>query len=119
MPSTLKRLLRRLIRRKREIQPVQDVLGQVYDSQYRSSISDLIELDAVSREPAMMPIEAPIYQLPAEVLGLVFIYTLDPLCDRRQYPPEVNEPPIVLCGVCRQWRDVAISMPMLWSAFNA
>ncbi|KAH0587207.1 hypothetical protein H2248_012613 [Termitomyces sp. 'cryptogamus'] len=67
----------------------------------------------------MTSIEAPIHCLPVEVLGLVFIYTLDPLCDRRHYPPEVIEPPIVLCGVCRRWRNVAISMPMLWSVFNA
>ncbi|KNZ79178.1 hypothetical protein J132_11172 [Termitomyces sp. J132] len=100
MPSTLKRLVRPLIRRKRGFQPVQNVLGpRGYDSQYHSSINNLLELDAASLEPPTTSIEAPIHRLPVEVLGLIFIRTLDPLRDRRRRGPQVDSSPIVLCGV--------------------
>ncbi|KAH0579249.1 hypothetical protein H2248_003399 [Termitomyces sp. 'cryptogamus'] len=68
---------------------------------------------------AHQPQEAPVHRLPAEVLGLIFLCALEPLfCRRRRPLKHSNCPPMLFCQVCRWWRGVAISMPILWSTFN-
>ncbi|KAG5342187.1 hypothetical protein C0989_004924 [Termitomyces sp. Mn162] len=59
-----------------------------------------------------------IFCLPDKVLGLIFVNTLDPLVRQWYFAPAVDRPPMVLTHVCKWWRRVAISLPMLWS-FNA
>ncbi|KNZ75994.1 hypothetical protein J132_00744 [Termitomyces sp. J132] len=133
LTSKLKRLLRPLVGR-RETRPLQSVLDpQSYGEQrhigcFRTVWTETLDLQSSSSidvkihaglDAAAISVEAPIHRLPAEVLGIIFVYTLDHLRDRRQWAPKVDDPHIILCGVCKRWRDVAISMPMLWSAFPA
>ncbi|KAG1886168.1 hypothetical protein F4604DRAFT_1675824 [Suillus subluteus] len=54
---------------------------------------------------------SPIWRLPNEILSEIFLYCLpeddDLVCGSRQAP-------ISLTRICRRWREVAVSLPMLW-----
>ncbi|KAF7363836.1 hypothetical protein MSAN_01041600 [Mycena sanguinolenta] len=65
-----------------------------------------LRLAAVSRR---------ILALPPEILAEIFIFCL-PIDDESYLPmtPNVDDAPIVLCAVCRQWRHVAFTTPQLW-----
>ncbi|KAJ6502103.1 hypothetical protein C8R45DRAFT_609698 [Mycena sanguinolenta] len=65
-----------------------------------------LRLAAVSRR---------ILALPPEILAEIFTFCL-PFDDESPLPmtPNVDEAPIVLCAVCRQWRIIALSTPQLW-----
>jgi F-box-like len=58
----------------------------------------------------------PISNLPPELLGEIFAHCLPP---RIWQPPlpNVHEAPMLLCQVCSYWRELALSLPMLWSSF--
>lgn len=59
----------------------------------------------------------PIEQLPVEVLGEIFLHCLP---DLTSFPtPRIRDAPMLLCRVCRHWREVAGSMPILWARFSA
>ncbi|KAJ6531144.1 hypothetical protein B0H19DRAFT_1190569 [Mycena capillaripes] len=51
--------------------------------------------------------------LPLEILAEIFMHSL-PNADF--VTPNLTAAPLVLCGVCNQWREVAISTPKLWSS---
>ena len=114
MPSTLERLLRPLVRRKQESQPVQNVLDtQGYGEQsiidifnnlnqgFGSHPSTILRSMYHALEPTIISLAAPIHCLHAEILGLICTYTLEPLCDRRRHAPGADYPPIILSSVCK------------------
>ncbi|KAJ7745666.1 hypothetical protein B0H16DRAFT_970024 [Mycena metata] len=56
----------------------------------------------------------PVVTLPVEITSQIFLHCLpdNPL------DPTAFNPSVVLGLVCRQWRDVALSLPQLWSAWS-
>ncbi|KAJ7024269.1 hypothetical protein C8F04DRAFT_1270458 [Mycena alexandri] len=54
----------------------------------------------------------PLPSLPAEILGEIFIDCLE----EEMVSPDTQSAPLLLCNVCRRWRDVALSTPSLWSS---
>ncbi|KAF8334552.1 hypothetical protein F5887DRAFT_990567 [Amanita rubescens] len=55
--------------------------------------------------------QPPLNSLPPEVLGKIFLYSLELPGKRLKLPH-----PRTLCSVCSRWRDVGISTPRLWTA---
>ncbi|KAJ7143070.1 hypothetical protein C8R43DRAFT_575839 [Mycena crocata] len=54
-----------------------------------------------------------VLSLPPEILSKIFIQSL------YQYvSPDLYAAPLLFCGVCRQFRDVAIGTPELWSSLH-
>ncbi|KAJ6580980.1 hypothetical protein B0H19DRAFT_1113124 [Mycena capillaripes] len=51
--------------------------------------------------------------LPPEILAEIFIHCLP---DNDFITPDPTAAPLVLCSVCRRWREVALSTPGLWSS---
>ncbi|CAA7261110.1 unnamed protein product [Cyclocybe aegerita] len=60
------------------------------------------------------PLRAPIRALPPELLRVIFEMTL-PESDRSL---KSSTPPLLLCQVCKIWRDVAITSPTLWNSVS-
>ncbi|KAJ6578668.1 hypothetical protein DFH09DRAFT_1148046 [Mycena vulgaris] len=58
----------------------------------------------------------PVLTLPFEITSRIFLDCLPQDADTilRPYPSQ-NEAPLVLTRVCRDWRAVAVSTPMLWT----
>ncbi|KAJ7685642.1 hypothetical protein DFH06DRAFT_48335 [Mycena polygramma] len=52
-------------------------------------------------------------RVPTEILAEIFVHCL-PGDDF--VSPDLATAPLVLCGICRRWREVAISTPRLWSS---
>ncbi|KAJ7772986.1 hypothetical protein DFH07DRAFT_149032 [Mycena maculata] len=61
-------------------------------------------------------IARPIFILPPEILGKIFMQCLP---DDEFITPDATTAPILLCGVCRQWRMVALATPQLFSSTAA
>ncbi|KZP10520.1 hypothetical protein FIBSPDRAFT_717320, partial [Athelia psychrophila] len=64
----------------------------------------------------------PVSRLPAEVLSQIFqqcviVPWTDTARDAKYYPGD-NKTPMAIASVGRQWRDVALSTPRLWSAIS-
>ncbi|RDB14641.1 hypothetical protein Hypma_016512 [Hypsizygus marmoreus] len=58
---------------------------------------------------------AHIDSFPPEVMGEIFFYCLP----SEQYPYiAIDDAPMLLCQICSYWRQVALSLPSLWSNFN-
>ncbi|KII84536.1 hypothetical protein PLICRDRAFT_351986 [Plicaturopsis crispa FD-325 SS-3] len=59
----------------------------------------------------------PIDSLPFEVLGLIFscCFLAE---DEDIHSPHPRSAPLVFCNVCHYWRDIASSIPALWSHFR-
>ncbi|KAJ7685645.1 hypothetical protein DFH06DRAFT_1029461 [Mycena polygramma] len=53
--------------------------------------------------------------VPTEILAEIFIHCL-PGDDF--VVPDLATTPLILCGICRRWREVAISTPRLWSSLR-
>ncbi|KAJ7766730.1 hypothetical protein B0H16DRAFT_1412608 [Mycena metata] len=51
--------------------------------------------------------------LPAEILGEIFVHCLP---EQEMVRPDTKSAPLLLCNVCRRWRDVALSTPSLWGS---
>ncbi|KAF5373420.1 hypothetical protein D9615_009453 [Tricholomella constricta] len=66
---------------------------------------------AISRRP-------PIYRLPPEILGQIFIACLPAENDGMYMNPDIYQAPMLLCQVCGHWRDIALSLPILWSTLK-
>lgn len=54
-----------------------------------------------------------INDLPPEILIEIFILLLD---TKRRYRSWSD--PLLLCGICKSWREIAIATPILWSSFS-
>jgi hypothetical protein len=59
----------------------------------------------------------PIEVLPPELLAEIFVHCL-PSPSWMPERPRVNEAPMLLCQVCSYWRELAISLPFLWSSLH-
>ncbi|KAG2031271.1 hypothetical protein BDR03DRAFT_973045, partial [Suillus americanus] len=55
---------------------------------------------------------SPIWRLPTEILSEIFLYCL-PEDEHLVYTS--RQAPMLLTKICRQWREVAVGLPMLWS----
>ncbi|KAJ7685720.1 hypothetical protein DFH06DRAFT_49472 [Mycena polygramma] len=53
------------------------------------------------------------FHLPPEILAEIFLH-----CLPQAGFPSPTTAPLVLCGVCRRWRDVAIGTSALWSSLS-
>ncbi|KAJ7685650.1 hypothetical protein DFH06DRAFT_1159054 [Mycena polygramma] len=51
--------------------------------------------------------------VPPEILAEIFIHCLP---DDDFVTPDLTAAPLILCGICRRWRDVALTTPTLWSS---
>ncbi|KAJ6561438.1 hypothetical protein DFH09DRAFT_864274, partial [Mycena vulgaris] len=66
----------------------------------------------------------PVLTLPSEITAEIFLQCLpdtdvlgeDPVCEMAE-ELESNAP-VLLMGVCRAWRDIALATPMLWSTLH-
>ncbi|KAF7363894.1 hypothetical protein MSAN_01047400 [Mycena sanguinolenta] len=77
-----------------------------YQNQYMLLKKDgILKLAAVSRRALASP---------PETLAEIFLFCLP--FHRGGHPiiPNPNEAPLVLCAVCRQWRNIALDTPYLW-----
>ncbi|KAJ6531575.1 hypothetical protein DFH09DRAFT_1370404 [Mycena vulgaris] len=52
---------------------------------------------------------------PPEILGEIFLHCLP---DEEFITPDTDAAPLVLCEICRQWREVALTTPELWSSLS-
>jgi hypothetical protein len=67
--------------------------------------------------PNIEPIQLSIInELPIEILTKIFIWCLSEL--GLFVTPTATEAPLLLCSVCRLWRNVAISTPPLWCSMK-
>ena len=55
---------------------------------------------------------APHKKLPPELLGKIFQYCVP---DKTCLPPGLYDSPLLLCQVCRSWREVALGTPTFWN----
>ncbi|KAJ6486861.1 hypothetical protein C8R45DRAFT_930442 [Mycena sanguinolenta] len=58
----------------------------------------------------------PVLSLPPEIVAEIFAHSL-PSCPDCP-PPHGTLSPLLLCQICRQWRTIALSTPVLWRAIN-
>ncbi|KAF8205653.1 hypothetical protein K438DRAFT_1818205 [Mycena galopus ATCC 62051] len=79
------------------------------DPQYQNQNTLVVDKDGRLR---YAPISRRVLALPLEILAEIFSY-----CVPDEFiTPSLTTAPLVLCGLCRQWREVAISTPELWSS---
>ncbi|KAK7038204.1 hypothetical protein R3P38DRAFT_2904988 [Favolaschia claudopus] len=62
-----------------------------------------------------VPLSRRILALPLEILAEIFTHCLP---DVDFITPNPSTAPLALCGVCHQWREVALSTPTLWSSLE-
>ncbi|KAG1747976.1 uncharacterized protein EDB91DRAFT_52491 [Suillus paluster] len=55
---------------------------------------------------------SPVRRLPTEVLSQIFDHCLPE--DSRLLSPSMEHAPMLLTGICRRWREVAVGVPSLW-----
>ncbi|KAJ7607871.1 hypothetical protein FB45DRAFT_1067627 [Roridomyces roridus] len=68
-----------------------------------------------SRQP-YKAILSPLRRLPTETLGEIFMHTVPSIRDLVRWNGfGMNQSPWVLIHVCSRWREIAISLPSLWS----
>ncbi|KAJ7660146.1 hypothetical protein DFH06DRAFT_914375, partial [Mycena polygramma] len=53
----------------------------------------------------------PVLTLSPEITSQIFVACLP---DHSRVRPSANTPPLVLPQICRQWREIALSLPELW-----
>ncbi|KAK7054851.1 hypothetical protein VNI00_003314 [Paramarasmius palmivorus] len=57
---------------------------------------------------------SPINDIPTEIISIIFGI----LCERNTLSPDQNSPPMTISAVCGRWRQIALSVPGLWSRLN-
>ncbi|KAJ7500974.1 hypothetical protein B0H11DRAFT_752822, partial [Mycena galericulata] len=89
--------------------------AELADIQHQLEVLKTRERDL---EAALASVVYPVLTLPPEITSHIFLKCL-PFHGRVQ--PSATKAPLVLARVCRQWRDVALATPRLWSSidFNA
>ncbi|KAJ7186741.1 hypothetical protein C8R46DRAFT_278936 [Mycena filopes] len=55
----------------------------------------------------------PAFTLPFDILYQIFV-----LCLPENAVPSSTEAPLLLAGICREWRDIALSIPSLWNTID-
>lgn len=58
---------------------------------------------------------SPVRFLPTEILQQIFKYCLP---NDRYVIPHILSAPLLLCQICRRWRDIAQATPELWSSID-
>ncbi|KIY64342.1 hypothetical protein CYLTODRAFT_425316, partial [Cylindrobasidium torrendii FP15055 ss-10] len=96
-------------------------LAQLREERSRLAVR-LAEIDAAI--PQLKAIQHPIRYIPDDVLGRIFEYAtpwcLEDGAEKDSFPPgwflDETSAPWNLSYVCRNWRAVCLSLPLLWSA---
>ncbi|KAJ7170877.1 hypothetical protein C8R43DRAFT_1231598 [Mycena crocata] len=57
----------------------------------------------------------PVLTLPGEITSEIFIHCLPDIWPRE---PQSSISPLLLTCICRQWRNIALATPQLWSTFS-
>ncbi|KAE9388040.1 hypothetical protein BT96DRAFT_740767, partial [Gymnopus androsaceus JB14] len=61
---------------------------------------------------------SPVRQIPSETLSEIFVWCL-PSVDSDTYSVRsLDEAPLLLTTICRDWRRVAIQTPLLWTSLH-
>ncbi|KAF8205559.1 hypothetical protein K438DRAFT_1756929 [Mycena galopus ATCC 62051] len=82
------------------------------DPQYQNQNTLVVDKDGRLR---YAPVSRRVLALPLEILAEIFAYCLP---ESDFVTPSLTTAPLILCGVCHQWRAVAISTPELWSSLD-
>ncbi|KAF8205583.1 hypothetical protein K438DRAFT_1756949 [Mycena galopus ATCC 62051] len=82
------------------------------DPQYQNQNTLVVDKDGRLR---YAPVSRRVLALPLEILAEIFTYCLP---ESDFVTPTLTTAPLILCGLCRQWRAVAISTPELWSSLD-
>ncbi|KAJ6560449.1 hypothetical protein B0H19DRAFT_1147755 [Mycena capillaripes] len=61
----------------------------------------------------------PILTLPPEITSEIFVHCLPTPAERERDVVNTAEAPLLLTHICREWRQIAISTPALWTTFEA
>ncbi|KAJ6507829.1 hypothetical protein C8R47DRAFT_966457, partial [Mycena vitilis] len=79
-----------------------------------AQIDQEIALLQAERDVLFNSLKFPIISLPVEITSQIFLHCIpgDPLSPGSFYPA------VVLGQVCRQWREIALAVPDLWSAWS-
>ncbi|KAJ7742791.1 hypothetical protein B0H16DRAFT_1463876 [Mycena metata] len=70
--------------------------------------------EKISIQRSLDSIVYPILTLPVEVTAEIFVHCLP----ERSFHPSGKVAPLLLSGICRQWRDIACSTPKLWAVLG-
>ncbi|KAJ7286466.1 hypothetical protein C8J57DRAFT_1664557 [Mycena rebaudengoi] len=62
------------------------------------------------------PINRPALTLPSELISEIFLHCLPD--DTEFVPPNPHAAPLLLCRICRQWKQIALATPGLWSSLS-
>ncbi|KAJ7128536.1 hypothetical protein C8R44DRAFT_778146 [Mycena epipterygia] len=73
-----------------------------------------LKVERPTSKPYLTPYIYPILTLPNEIVSEIFFQSLDP-SDRLSSGPAS---PLFLGHICRDWRDIALSTPALWTAIE-
>ncbi|RDB17124.1 hypothetical protein Hypma_001654 [Hypsizygus marmoreus] len=87
------------------------------DATSLTSIPDQVPDDEHRLEPSP---RSYVSHLPVDILGEIFIRCLPPPLNTEYLGPIpfTGCAPMLLCQICRHWRDIALSMTILWSTFS-
>lgn len=67
--------------------------------------------------PPTTPVLVPIFRIPPEILQKIFKFCLNTHFPHPQ-PFSSTEAPLLLCGLCRLWRRIALSTSDLWAQLS-
>lgn len=101
-----------------EIQPLNKQINQLQDTLY-SLICDRKQRRARIR--AKKAVLSAIRRIPPEIIGQIFLRYMhidDEYKDRPDLPPVPWRGPLVLSRICSGWRQVALTLPQLWSQIS-
>ncbi|EEB92811.1 hypothetical protein MPER_08625, partial [Moniliophthora perniciosa FA553] len=59
---------------------------------------------------------SPVHRLPPEILGKIFTMFNDLPEEERWLEPTDTAPALAVSRTCRRWRDIALSLPSIWSS---
>ncbi|KAJ7146177.1 hypothetical protein C8R44DRAFT_599326, partial [Mycena epipterygia] len=59
-------------------------------------------------------ISYPVLKLPPEITSGIFVHCLPTLPS----DPRLLEAPLLLLGICKGWREIALQTPALWASFK-
>ncbi|RDB14881.1 hypothetical protein Hypma_016515 [Hypsizygus marmoreus] len=87
---------------------------QIYWRRRRADAAD-VHANLVLVPESAVPSPAYIHTLPPELLGEIFIHCLSSM---QGLYITIRDAPMLLCQICGHWRQVALSLPVLWSNFR-
>ncbi|KAJ7706930.1 hypothetical protein B0H17DRAFT_1125734 [Mycena rosella] len=88
------------------------VLCSNREPQYQNQNTLVIDKDGRIRYAA---ISRRVLALPPEILAEIFLHCLPA---EEFVSPDITSAPILLCGICRHFREIALSTPRLWSSLR-